>query len=86
LLNSGLGSDLPYTETLILAKQSHLENRILAAERMVDHYRLKSSAVDGKYIATRKKALGNYMQHLVRENNDYIDFKNKLERVRRNNS
>ncbi|WP_440810236.1 RHS repeat-associated core domain-containing protein [Pseudomonas syringae] len=86
LLNIGLGSDLPHTKTLILAKKSSLKNRILAAERMVGHYRLKSSVVDGKYIAKNKKALGNYMQRLDREKNDYIDFKNKLKRVRRNNS
>ncbi|WP_080891892.1 RHS repeat-associated core domain-containing protein [Pseudomonas syringae group genomosp. 3] len=86
LLVSGLGSDLPNTSHLISLKKSLFESRILAAKSMVNHYRLKSSAVDGKYIAKSKKALGNYMQHLDREKNDYIDFENKLERVRRNNS
>ncbi|WP_145915263.1 hypothetical protein [Pseudomonas syringae group genomosp. 3] len=86
LLNIGLGSDLPNTKTLILAKESHLKNRILAAERMVGHYRLKLSAADNKHIIRHKKALGNYLQHFVRENNDYINFKNKLKSVRGNNS
>ncbi|MFA0999110.1 MULTISPECIES: RHS repeat-associated core domain-containing protein [Pseudomonas syringae group] len=86
LLGIGLGSDLPDTPHLILLKTARLEKRILAAKSMVNHYRLKSSAVGGKYIAKHKGTLGNYMRHLDREKNDYIDFRNNLERVRRNNS
>ncbi|WP_235595663.1 RHS repeat-associated core domain-containing protein [Pseudomonas syringae] len=86
LLRIGLGSDVPHTKDLISKQESRFKCRISAGKRMVNHYQLKSSAVDGKYIATYKKTLRKYWQRLNREESDYIKFKNKLERVRGNNS
>ncbi|MGN2439084.1 RHS repeat-associated core domain-containing protein [Pseudomonas syringae] len=86
LLSAGLGSDLPNTPHLISLKKSLLKNRILAAKSMVNHYRLKLRAVDGKRIDSYRRALDNYKKHLNRENSEYINFKNNLEGVRRNNS